>query len=67
MRQITTDTIPEDILDKIIPENTFLREKVIKKVNEFYQYQPRIFREINKGNYNAIYDIMEYYEKKFNR
>lgn len=58
MYQITTQTLPKDILDEIIPSNIILRDKLIRKVNEQYQYRPEVFEKVNKGDYSFIEDLL---------
>ena len=58
MYQITKQTIPADILDEMIPSNIILRDKLIRKVNEQYQYRPEIFEKVNKGDYSFIENLL---------
>ena len=46
MYQITKQTISADILDEMIPSNIILRDKLIRKVNEQYQYRPEVFEKV---------------------
>lgn len=58
MYKITAQTIPADILDEMIPSNIILRDKLLRKVNEQYQYRPEVFEKVNKGDYSFIESLL---------
>jgi len=58
MYKITTQTIPTAILDEMIPSNIILRDKLLRKVNEQYQYRPEVFEKVNKGDYSFIESLL---------
>jgi hypothetical protein len=59
MRQITENTLEESILNKYIPQGTVARELLIRQVNECYQHIPKIFKEVNNGNYAFIENCLK--------
>lgn len=58
MYQITKQTIPTAILDEMIPSNIILRDKLLRKINEQYQYRPEVFEKVNKGDYSFIESLL---------
>lgn len=61
MFKITNEEIPLEILEKFIPENIPLKEKLIRKINECYQWNINIYNQVRKGNYNFIEKQVEYH------
>jgi len=59
MLQITEEEISQEILDKYIPQNIKLKEKLERKINEMYQYNPESYREAQKGDYSFIKKLLE--------
>lgn len=62
MYKITDNTITEEILNQYIPQEIKNREKLIKNINECYQYNKITFREVSKGNYSFISKAIEYHK-----
>lgn len=58
MHKLTNEEISQEIIDQYIPLNLKSREKLIKKINETYQYSPKAFNEANKNNYSFIIDLL---------
>lgn len=58
MYQITKQTISADILDEMITSNIIFRDKLIRKINEQYQYRPEVFEKVNKGDYSFIENLL---------
>jgi hypothetical protein len=61
MHQITTEEIPQDVLDRYIPQEIKLREKLIRKVNEFYQYHSETYLNVQKGDYSFITRLLAHH------
>jgi len=59
MHQLTSEEIPQEIIDRYIPQEIILREKLIRKINEMYQYHPESYNNACKGNYSFIQDLLE--------
>lgn len=61
MYQITEQEIPQEIIDTLIPQNIKLREKLIRKANEQYQYNIDCYNKVNSGDYSTIQTALEYH------
>lgn len=61
MRQITTDTIPDEILDQYIPQEIKNREKLIKNINECYQWDTTCFVAFKRKDYSFITKCLAYH------
>ncbi len=59
MFQITSEEISQEITDKYIPQEIKLREKLIRKLNEAYQYNFDVYNKANNGDYSFIEKILE--------
>lgn len=59
MFQITEEEITEEILNQFIPQKIKLKEKLIRKINESYQYNTETYRDVEKGDYNFISKLLE--------
>lgn len=59
MFQITTEEISKEIINEYIPNNIISREKLINKINEAYQYNPKAYNKASKGDYSFINSILE--------
>lgn len=61
MYQITSEEISEDIIDKYIPQEIKLRQKLIRKINESYQWNIECYNQAQKGNYEFIQKLLEHH------
>lgn len=61
MFQITSEEISEDIIDKYIPQEIKLKHKLIRKINESYQWNIECYNEVQKGNYEFILRLLEHH------
>lgn len=61
MHKLTSEEISEEVLDKYIPREIKLKYKLIRKINEQFQYNPDIFNKVNKGDYNFINELLKYH------
>lgn len=52
MHKITDNIISEEILLEIGVKKEETR--IINKLNEFYQYHPKTFNTVNKGDYSLL-------------
>lgn len=59
MHQLTKEEINQEVIDKYIPLSLKFREKLIKKINESYQWNINVFNEANKNNYSFIEKLLE--------
>jgi hypothetical protein len=61
MHKITDEELSESILTTIgvKPEE----ERLIKLLNEHYQYHPRTYTTTNKGNYKMLLDLVIGYRR----
>jgi hypothetical protein len=59
MFQITSETISEEVINKYIPQEITLRDKLIRKINEYYQYNFEAYNEAQEGNYSFIERLLE--------
>lgn len=59
MYQITEETIDQEIIDKYIPQEIKLRAKLIRKVNESYQWNVNCYNEAQRGDYSFILRLLE--------
>lgn len=59
MYQITEEEIPQEVIDRYIPQNLKLKEKLIRKINEMYQFHAESYREAQKENYSFIIKLLE--------
>ena len=59
MFQITSEEIDLEIIDKMIPLNIKLRDKLLRKINESYQWNIECYNEAQKGNYSFIERLLE--------
>ena len=66
MHKITEETIADEILNQYIPPKTILRDKLIRTVNELYQYDKNSYLQYNKGNYKFIKNTVEYHNYIYN-
>lgn len=58
MYRITTKEIPQEIIDIYIPKNILFRERLLKQVNNSYQWNIKIFNEVKENNYSFIENIL---------
>lgn len=61
MDQITSEEVAEDIINQYIPQEIKLRAKLLRKVNESYQWNIQCYNEAQKGDYNFIKKLLEYH------
>jgi len=59
MYQLTEETVPQNIIDEYLPKELILREKLIRKINEFYQWDPDTFCKAKSGDYSFIKKLLE--------
>jgi len=59
MYQITTEEISQEIIDQHIPQEIKLREKLIRKINECYQWNSETYNQANNENYSFIDKALE--------
>jgi hypothetical protein len=61
MYKITDNELTEEILSKIGVKKD--EERLIKLLNEHYQYHPRTFTTTNKGNYGLLIKLVDVHRK----
>ena len=65
MRRLTTEDLSEDVLSKLPLEYYQSiggdKEKAIRQLNEVYQYLPKCYVKVNKGDYSILNDLMQKY------
>ena len=65
MRKLTNEKLSQKILNKInINEISSLggdKDKIIRKLNEAFQYHPKIFSSTNRGDYNILQELLNSY------
>lgn len=59
MHQITSEEIPQEIIDQLIPQNINFREKLIRKIQESYQWNINVFTAVNKNDFSHIKKLLE--------
>lgn len=59
MFKITSEEISQEIIDTKIPQEIKLREKLIRKVNESYQYNFEVYTQVQKEDYSFIDKLLE--------
>lgn len=59
MFKITSEEISQEIIDTKIPQEIKLREKLIRKVNESYQYNFQVYNQVQKEDYSFIDKLLE--------
>lgn len=59
MFKITSEEISQEIIDTKIPQEIKLKEKLIRKVNESYQYNFEVYNQVQKEDYNFIDKLLE--------
>jgi len=61
MFQITSEEIDLEIIDKMIPLNIKLRDKLLRKINESYQWNIKCYNKAQEGNYEFIQKLLEHH------
>lgn len=61
MHKITDEELSEEILSKIGVKKD--EKKLIKMLNEHYQYHPRTYTTTNKGNYELLIGLVEHHRR----
>lgn len=61
MFKITAEEINQEIIDKYIPQEIKLRQKLIRKINESYQYSFDAHNSAKKEDYSFIDKLLEYH------
>lgn len=59
MYKITSEELSTEILDQYIPSNIKLREKLIRKCNEMYQFNAETYNSVLKGDYSFIQFLLD--------
>lgn len=61
MYKITEKEVETEILNNIIPLALHLREKLIRKVNESYQYNSKFNKSVKSGDYSVIVSLLDWH------
>ncbi len=61
MFKITSEEISQEIIDKYIPQEIKLRDKLLRKINESYQYNFDAYNSAQKEDYSFIERLLEHH------
>lgn len=59
MYKITSEELSTEILDQFIPSNIKLRDKLIRKCNEMYQFNAETYNSVLKEDYSFIQFLLD--------
>jgi hypothetical protein len=65
MHKITEESISEDIFNSLIPQKTVERSRLLKKINEAYQYNIKTYNQINSGDYSVLQSFLKLHELNY--
>jgi hypothetical protein len=65
MHKITEESISEDIFNRLIPQKTVGRSRLVKQINEAYQYNIKTYNQINSGDYSVFKSLLKLHELNY--